>query len=306
MSADNEMVSLRMTGMPMWRICAPVFLMAIALSGVCLYVNTSLAPKAKNSMKRLFYDLATSDPINLFQEGRVLDKLPGYRIYTGKRKDGGTLENLQIIKMEGNRAEQFIRARTAIIERKPGQLDFVLRLKDANFEEPLLGETGAVEQVKSPYFGESALSFPLGELKSKMEKVNASMKDTSTLIEEAHADVKPESLAGLDEKARADFKREARKDRSVALTEVSKRFSFSLACMTFALIGIPLGITAQRRETTAGFILSLVTAIVYFAFIMVADTMNENATAYPHLLMWVPNVLFLGIGSWLFLKLSRR
>ena len=306
MSADNEMVSLRMTGMPMWRICAPVFIMAIALSSVCLWVNVYLAPKAKNSMKRLFYDIATSDPINLFQEGRVLDKLPGYRIYTGKRKDGTTLENLQIIKMSGPRADQFIRARTATIERKPGELDFVLRLKDANFEQSVLGETGAVEQVKSPHLGETAISFPLSDLKNKMERVNASMKDTSALYAESRSDLPPSALDGLDEKAKSTAIKEARKQRSVAITEVSKRFSFSLACLTFALIGIPLGMTAQRRETTAGFVLSLGTAIVYFAFIMVADTLNENAKVYPHLLMWVPNLLFLSIGGWLFYKLSRK
>ena len=34
---------------------------------------------------------------------------------------------------------------------------------------------------------------------------------------------------------------------TAASTELNKRFSFSLACVTFALIGIPLGITAQRQ-----------------------------------------------------------
>jgi lipopolysaccharide export system permease protein len=92
----------------------------------------------------------------------------------------------------------------------------------------------------------------------------------------------------------------------VALTEVSKRYSFSLACITFALIGIPLGITAQRRETTAGFVLSLVTALAYYFFILLADMFNEKPSVYPHLLMWLPNILFLGIGGWMFLKLSRK
>ena len=306
MSADNEMVSLRMTGTAMWRICAPVFAMAVALSGLCLWVNVYLAPKAKNSMKRLFYDIATSDPINLFQEGRVLDKLPGYRIYTGRRKDGETLENLQIIKLNGTRAEKFIRARTAKIERKPGELDFVLLLRDANFEQPVVGESGAIEKVDSPYLGETAIEFPLSNLKSKIERVNASMKTTGQLLSEARQEPDPATLVGLDAKALSAAKKETRKQQSIAMTEVSKRFSFSLACLTFALVGIPLGITAQRRETTVGFILSLGTAIVYFAFIMVADTLNENAKAFPHLLMWVPNLLFLGVGGWLFWRLSKK
>lgn len=295
MSADNEMVSLRMTGQPMWRICMPIFIMAALLCSVCLYVNLSLAPMAKNSVKHMFYDIATSDPINLFPEGRVLDKMPGYRIYTQHHKSHDTLENLQIIKLDGNRAVQFIRARTAKIERKPGELDFTLRLKDANQEMPVVAESGAVENVRSPAMGETELPFPLSDLKNKIERVNAGMKSTSDLM--------AESSTGIDSATKEDV---GRKGKSVARTEVSKRFSFSFACLAFCLVGIPLGITAQRRETTIGFILSLATAISYFVLIMVADMWNEKPSVFPHLLMWIPNVLFLGIGARLFLKLSRK
>ena len=86
MSADNEMVSIRMTGTSMPRICAPVFLIAILLSGVCFWVNTEMAPDAKNRIKRLFYDVALDNPASLFQEGKVLSKFPGFRIFTGKRE----------------------------------------------------------------------------------------------------------------------------------------------------------------------------------------------------------------------------
>jgi len=295
MSADNEMVSMRMTGTPMWRICVPVFAMAVLLCGVCFYVNIALAPAAKNSMKRLFYDVATSDPINLFQEGKVLDKFPGYRIYTGKRKGKDTLENLQIFKIAGTRAEQFIRAKTAVIEVKPGELDFVLRLKDANFENVVVNDAGFIEKVDGPHMGETAMRFPLSDLKGKIERVNASMKSTDSLWSEMSSG--KDSVTGLELDKKA---------KSVARTEVSKRYSFSLACLTFALVGIPLGITAQRRDTTAGFVLSLITALAYYFFILLADMFNEKASLFPHLLMWLPNVVFLAIGGTLFYKLSRK
>lgn len=295
LSADNEMVSLRMTGTPMWRICMPVFCLAVALSGVCFYVNVNLAPMAKNGMKRLFYDAVTSDPINMFQEGRVLDKFPGYRIYTGKRKSNDTLEDLHIIKLEGTRAVQLTRAKTAKIVRKEGELDFTLLLHDANMEQLVFAPNGSADPPTGGYAGDTGIPFPLSELKGRTERINASMKDTSTLWDEVWNN--KDSVTGLE----LD-----RKGRSVALTEVNKRYSFSLACLTFALIGIPLGITAQRRETTVGFVLSLVTAVVYITFITLADSLNEKAKYFPHLLMWMPNILFMSIGGWLFYKLSKR
>jgi lipopolysaccharide export system permease protein len=295
LSADNEMVSLRMTGMPMWRICLPVFLMAGVLSAICFWVNIGVAPSAKYRIKTLFFNVATENPIALFQEGRVLDKFPGFRIYTGKLLSDTELENLQIVQLEGSRSKQFIRAQNATLETTKGQQDFVLRLKNANIESVKENETGAVVKVDSFVAAETALKFPLSELKNRTDHINPSMKTTTMLWEEAHTLVNGITGEPLD-----------RSGKSVVLTELNKRYSFSLACLTFALVGIPLAITAQRRETTVGFILSLLTAIVYLVFIILADTLNDKHKLYPHLLMWVPNLLFLGIGGLLFKRLSQK
>jgi lipopolysaccharide export system permease protein len=79
-----------------------------------------------------------------------------------------------------------------------------------------------------------------------------------------------------------------------------------LAALSFALIAVPLGITAHRKETSVGFALSLVIAFGYFFFIIIADTLRENPNAMPVLLIWLPNIIFTGLGVWLFARLARR
>ena len=96
------------------------------------------------------------------------------------------------------------------------------------------------------------------------------------------------------------------KMRSSSRTEINKRFSFPMACIVFALVGVPLGITAHRRETSFGFAASLVIGIFYFLFIIIADTMRANARIHPELLVWFPNVLFIVIGAYLFRRLSKQ
>ena len=93
---------------------------------------------------------------------------------------------------------------------------------------------------------------------------------------------------------------------AAAATELNKRFSFSLACFTFVLIGIPLGITAHRQETSAGFGLSLIVAVTFFLIIIVVNTIRDKANLHPELLIWLPNAIFLLIGGWLFGRLARR
>jgi lipopolysaccharide export system permease protein len=102
------------------------------------------------------------------------------------------------------------------------------------------------------------------------------------------------------------LKTEDPKARSASRTEINKRFSFPFSCMAFALIGVPLGITAHRRETSIGFGLSLAVGVFYFLFIIIADTLRTKPALHPELLVWFPNVLFLLLGAWLFRRMSQR
>ena len=83
----------------------------------------------------------------------------------------------------------------------------------------------------------------------------------------------------------------------------------SLAALAFALIAVPLGITAHRKETSVGFALSLVIAFSSFFFILVAEALSKNSTmpgALPIIMIWLPNLLFTGLGVWLFARLARK
>ena len=294
LSADNELVSLRMTGWSMPRICASVFVLSLALSGVCYWVNVDIAPMAKNRMKMLFYEVALENPESLFQPGLVLEKVPGFRIYTEQR-DGRKLTDLTIIEMQGSLAKRIIRADRAVLETAPGVLDFTMRLYNAHIEAISHTPDKKVEKIEFLNAAETALTFPMSRLRNSSVRVNASMKTTAALSDEVDHAVDTVTKLKMDPK-----------QVSQSRTELHKRFSFSLACFTFALVGIPLGVTAQRRETSTGFALSLMTATVYIGFIIFADTLNDQPGSMPHLIMWLPNVLFLGIGGWLFWKLSRK
>ncbi len=43
------------------------------------------------------------------------------------------------------------------------------------------------------------------------------------------------------------LKSENQRERSASRTEINKRFSFPFACVAFAIIGVPLGVTAHRH-----------------------------------------------------------
>jgi lipopolysaccharide export LptBFGC system permease protein LptF len=102
------------------------------------------------------------------------------------------------------------------------------------------------------------------------------------------------------------LKSENKQERSASRTEINKRFSFPFSCLAFALIGVPLGVTAHRRETSIGFAMGLIVAITYFLFVILGDTLRASPKFHPELLVWFPNVLFLVLGAFLFRRLSKQ
>jgi lipopolysaccharide export LptBFGC system permease protein LptF len=278
LSADNELVSLRMAGMSLWRICRPVFLLALALASLSFWINTSIAPRSQAKMKSAMYDMVTDDPASLIVANEPITDFPGYEIFA-KGKNGNVLDDVTIIMLDDRSYPVVtIHAKTAEFGYNPGEEALDLTLYETNTIKHDANDPKDIEAIETVgQVGVAPWSINLREMREKSRRVTPSTLPSSELARQIAVD---DSLDA--------------KKRSVMRTEIHKRVSFSMACITFVLFGIPLGVTAQRRETSVGFLLSLLFAI------------RDKPDAMPHLLMWLPNVIFIGLGLFLFLRLSRK
>ncbi len=297
LSAENELTAMRALGIGIPRIALPVIGLAVLFSLICLYINVEVAPRAHEKMRIAIYEMATSNPIALFGSDQVIEEFPGRKIYVGS-KNGQDLNNIFVYEVdERNTPRRVIFAHRGRIEADSGgktasseNMEIRMRLFDARFEQADEETPRLMSQLRHGItMQEGVLSISLKELHEKNQKRRGL---SSMTLEELNA--------RLD---RGGNKAEV---ESATRTEVNKRFSFSLACFAFALIAVPFGITAQRRETSIGFAFSLAIAFVYFLFIIVADTFRDKPGMYPDLLVWTPNILFIGLGLFLFWRLSRR
>src|SRR5258707_1930842 len=99
---------------------------------------------------------------------------------------------------------------------------------------------------------------------------------------------------------------ESTRERSESRTEINKRFSFPFACVAFAIIGVPLGVTAHRRETSIGFAMGLIVAVGYFLFVIIPDPLRGNSKMHPAPLVLVSNVLVIILGGRFLRRLARH
>jgi LPS export ABC transporter permease LptF len=288
LSSENELVALRANGVSIVRICTPVFLMTLGCLGLCLWINLYVAPECERRFKELAFKLASTEPLALFGTDEVIDAFPNRKIYVG-RKNGTTLEDLHIYEMNAQQVPvRVIYAKRGTLEVDKDNQRILLRIYDARYEDR---DESDVNDLRLMHYGISVQEgvFPIS---------------LQELINKAHSNQRPTELTLSHLQEAMDQKQG--KQLTILRTELSKRFSNSMAVVTFVLVGIPLAISAQRRETSIGIAISICIAFTYFIFIVVADNVKSNASLHPEILVWLPNFIYLTLGGTLFYRLARR
>jgi lipopolysaccharide export system permease protein len=225
----------------------------------------------------------------LFGSDEVIDQFPNRKIYVGK-KEGSTLLDLYIFEMNGqNLPMRVIYARRGTLEVDKKNEQILLHVYDARYEER---DKAAPDDLKKMRHG---ITMREGVMPISLEE----------LLRKARNSQRPTELT-LDQLRDALEQNKDKGDDAAFRTEVSKRFSNAMAVFTFVLVGIPLAITAQRKETSVGIALSLVVAFSYFIIIVLTDNVKHKPNLHPEYLIWLPNCVYLALGGTLFFRLARR
>ena len=287
-SAENELTAMRTSGLSIPRICLPVAVFAVLFASVCLWINLDVAPKAQREMKDAIFNIATSNPLSMFSSDRVISEFPGQKIYV-ERNEGSTLYNLHVYHIDETDGSlvnvTFAREGTLSLIVPDGKLEkeykVILSYTDGMFEKRDDNRPDDLSQWKSGItvqHGSAEIS--LRELYEKKKKVGGV------------------SSLGIEQLLQTD--------KPGGRMELNKRISNALATLAFALLGVPLAVVAQRKETSVGFAISLAIGLIYYLFFFLADMARSHPTWHPELLVWLPNLIFFIIGGVRFIRLSRR
>lgn len=305
MSSQQEITAMRAAGWGIARIARPIFVVALLGTAATLYFNLDLGPRAKSVYRTALADAVRTHPLN-YVVSREFVTLPGKPktiLYVGANS-GDRIEDVWCWRLD--ELDRVVYSAHAT----EGTVRFDDASESLKFELP----QGTIEyrREKSPEdfsAGDDTTSIPLVKgriplaisLESLFGAPTTQRKISLKTFRELQADLG--QLRTVPGALSADeiFQREVR-----IKFAMHKGVSTALAVLAFAGVAVPLGIKMQRRESSANLGLALLLSMTFYLAMIFIDLLQKQPELRPDLLLWLPNVVFGGLGLWLFRRVDRQ
>lgn len=282
LSAQNELLALRASGVSLCRTASAMAMLAAGAFLLSLLVFGVISPAGKFAVRKLRTQLGSINPLFLFEPGETTT-ISGYSFYL-KKKQGNHLTDVRISHADKENVSTWIGAETATMQHRKDSGTLALTLKGVTSS---MRKRGGDELWKET--AESmTIEFDLASIMARIE------------IEKEEDEMTFRELL-----ARARLSAESGGDVGLYTMELNKRLVFCLACLSFAVIGAPLGMRIHRGEKTVGVSIGLALAMSFYTVVMFAERLRDNPAMHPRLLMWLPNVVFVLLGIYFFRRVRR-
>lgn len=280
LSADNEIVVLKASGLSLIQIMPPVVLCALVAVLLALGASTVGVPWGNSSFRELSFQVLKRNITATIREKIFWDDIPGVVMYTDRyEEENRTLKGVVIHDGRNPDRPMTIFAQDGLVTSAAGNRALLLSLHNGSIH---MAGTGGLYRLV--HFGEYSMT--VGE------------KAGGTEISRNEPDMWLSELQRL-----SDDPATPAKNRLKVLAELHSRFTFPFASLIFAILAVPLGIQNRRSGKSGGFTVSIAIILTYYVLMSVMRTIAEKGALHPAVALWIPNLIFLGLGLF-FLRMA--
>ena len=279
LSTDSEIVAFKSAGYSMTSILLPAVIFAIIISYFSAQTSFHMAPWGNRKFELLITKVGQTRAGVSLKEGTFSEGFFDLVIYANQvDSKKGELEKVFIYDERGGDIPlTIISKKGQIIQdiNHPGH-SVLLRLSNGDIHRKSENHTKIkfdsfdiklFDPIKEETKEKSPLSMSLEEVQVKLNQPNITAEDKVTFGVEFH-----------------------------------KRWAISLVCPIFALLGVGLATSSNRRnQKSSGLIVSLLVVIFYWIIYVTAEGIARSGKVSPHIAIWTPNLVFLFLGIY-FLK----
>ena len=296
MSADSEIAAMRACGVNILAVMKYPILFSVACTLLGFWVNNEIVPRGHEVRRNLKTRVSVEAGLSVLEPGRLIDDFPKVKVFFS-RKDGNWLYDLVVLDQSNPKVDRMVTADKALVTQQGADINldlYHMTVDPVDAEHNTLARANRVVYTlkdairKTTYFRRTK-DFRLRELLQRIREGEA------LASRPAADDDEDRQMA----EARRAF---VLRDVSSMKVELSKRLVFAMASFCFVLVGIPLGIRSQRKESTVGMAISLAVSLGYYVVIILMLSCDEMHAARPWLLIWLPVAACFLLSGWLVRK----
>ena len=273
LSKNSELVAIRAGGISFFTTLRPVWLFAVLVFCIVLYVQDRVVPPALKKRQEIFRIHIKQHQPERFRKNVVLrigeDKL----LHIGKM-DVNTGEIFQVLLYSGQ--QQILTALRGTL--KEGQ---IWTLYDGIFSEWAMEQPGNSESLNRRF-------------KTHNVELGLTSRDLSNYEVKRRQEMSYRELMDL---IRYHDSRGVLSTTPLWVDFYSKT-AFPFASIIFCVLGAALGLSPARGGSFVGFGISLVLSFVYFLIMGFCIPFGKNALITPFLAGWTQNIVFLVVTAY--------
>ena len=264
MSADSEISAMRACGINLLTVMKWPLVFGLACTLLGFWVNNEIVPRGHEIRRTLKTKVSVRTGLSLLEPGRIIEDFPKVKLYFD-HKEGNWLHDLVVLDYSNPKFDRVITANKALVTQRGADIDFELyqmTVDPVDEKHRTMARANRFvytmkDVIKESTYEKRPKDFRFLEM---LRQIRALESGKGKEAKFAHVDlwtVKDERMRRYIEGLRDEAPREL----SVHKVELNKRFVFAMASLCFVLIGIPLGIRSQRKESSIGMAISLAVSL---------------------------------------------
>lgn len=282
LSADGEIAALKACGVGMWQIVTMPLLLALLLMVFCLYLSDELSPLGHYRSRQIMASLGSGSALKLMEEGRYIQDFNGINMFIGKKK-GNRIYNVRINDMRDKDFKREIQAAWGEVSISTNGGDISLDLYQARLFP--FSKENPVALMSSKWPLKIANPVGVGSYRKRQDDLTylGLIKGMQNMAEFAP------TLSQEDQE----------RQKMAFAVELSKRIVLAVSCFAFVLLGVPLGVTAHRKESSIGVGISLFLVFNFYLFVIIAEAVANRPEFRPDIIIWMPVLIAVSLGAFL-------
>ena len=290
LNRECELIAMQSVGISLYKVILPAVYLSIVIALITFMTNEAIIPQTSDRITELQQPFlpeteSTSQKKDIFYleyESIGNEEKQIERLYYAKSFDGEKFSDLVILSWAEDYLQQIITAKYAF---------WSDRLQLWNLQR------GIIERLGNDILNTDRSSFNNEQIE---------LPNTFFLIVAKKSDPDTMSLTAARDYLQLMVNSNDISKIRLFRVRIQQKLAFPFICPIFALIGSTLGATFTNLNRGRSFAFCVGIAFSYYVLGFVIGSLGIAGIINPIMAAWLPNVIGLGVGYWLALKLSRR